>query len=831
MLNIQGGSSSLRKMAGYFILIFLFVSIFTSLIPPVSAEQVVEDTGHTPLMFHADPGHSGINDDGGTRPANILKWSFTTGDRVYSSPAVVDGVVYVGSDDNRVYALDAVNGEEVWNYTTGGRVLASPAVINGVVYVGSYDKTLYALDKGTGTKLWSFLTGGWVTADPVVTDGVVYSGSLDDKLYAINADTGAEIWNASFGVYPSIDTSPAVANGVVYVTGGQTTLYALDSATGATLWNFTRELVISGSPSVANNVVYVGCNDNNLYALDALTGEMIWNYTTGGEVQSCPAVAGNIVYFGSGDNNIYALDALTGEKIWNYPTGSVVFSSPTYANGVIYAGSWDYNMYALDALTGEKIWNYTTGSVVYSSPAVANGLVYFGSFDDNVYAVGSAPRTPVANFIANVTSGFTPMAVQFTDSSTGIQPLAYQWNFGDGTPNETIQNPVHMYSAEGTYNVTLTVSNSLGTSTLEKPGYITVIEVPIVGGGKGYYLVHSNAEGADVYFNNDWYEGKIENGTLLVETCLTCTPVWSYTVKKCGYFPLTQNNSRYPHQDEVIDLYANLTHPKEPLIPDFTSNTTTGPIPLVVGFTSHSIGVAETWNWSFGDGTYSEERDPVHTYIADGIYNVSLSGTNSACQNNTIVKKDYITAGTPPKPPFYADFTVSPVNGIAPMTVKCIDKSTGKPSMIAYDFGDGFTAMGPNAAHTYRLPGVYTITQTITKYNATTNSIMSSLATKPDAITVFKAYPLPPLARFTASPVTGIAPLTVSFTDTSLANPILYNYDFGDGVNSTSRDPVHIYRYPGTYNVTLTIFQRNPVTGKIMSDSSFQTGLIVVNTP
>lgn len=830
MLNIQGGRTSLQKFPVSFIFVFLCVGVFTCFIPAISAEQVVEDTGHTPWMFHADPRHSGINDDGGKRPASILKWSFATRDRVYSSPAVVDGVLYVGSDDNRVYALDAVTGAELWNYTTGGRVLASPAVINGVVYVGSYDKTLYALDKGTGTKLWSFLTGGWVTSSPVVTDGVVYSGSLDDRLYAIDAVTGAELWNTTFGEYHSIDSSPAVADGVLYVSGGYNALYAINSSTGATLWNFTRTQPFYGSPAVANGRVYVGGYDKNLYALDALTGDLVWNYTTGENVDSTPAVVNNIVYFGSGDNNVYALNVLTGEKIWNYTTGSAVFSSPAYANGVIYVGSWDCNMYALDAQTGEKIWNYTTGSVVYSSPAIANGLVYFGSFDKKVYAIGSAPLSPVAGFTANSTFGSTPMAVRFNDSSTGIPPLAYQWNFGDGTPNETIQNPVHTYSVGGTYNVTLTVSNSYGTSTLEKQGYITAMEVIIIGGGKGYYQVHSNAEGAEVYFNNDWYEGKIENGTLVVQTCVPCPPVYSFTVKKCGYFTLTQNNTRYPHNNETVDLYANLTSPEEPLISDFNANITSGEVPLTVGFTSNATGVADTWNWSFGDGTYSDEMNPVHIYTSDGIYNVSLRAANSACQNNSVVKTNYITVGSAPKPPFQADFSVSPVYGIVPLAVKCTDKSTGNPSMIAYDFGDGSTAMGPNATHTYRFPGVYTITQTITKYNVTTNSIMSSVAIKRDAITVFKVYPLPPLAGFTASPVTGIAPLTVSFTDTSLANPVLYNYDFGDGVNSTSKNPVHIYRYPGTYTVTLTIFERNPGTGEIMSDSSVRTGLIVVNT-
>ena len=363
-------------------------------------------------------------------------------------------------------------------------------------------------------------------------------------------------------------------------------------------------------------------------------------------------------------------------------------------------------------------------------------------------------------------------------------------------------------------------------------GNISVIDHPgiITGGGTGYYLVHSNAEGADVYFNHDWYQGKIENGTLLKRTCLTCTPVWTYTVKKCGYFALTQNNTRYPHQDEVIDLYANLTQPEEPLIPDFTANITVAAAPpLTVGFTSHAVGIVDTWNWSFGDGTYSEEENPVHTYTTAGVYTVSLSGTNSACQNNTLVKKDYITVHTPPKPTFLADFTVTPASGTAPLTVKCTDKSIGKPSMIIYDFGDGVNVTGPNPVHSYKFPGVYTITQTITKYNATSNSVMSSSVTKTNAVTVNSVPTIPLVAKFTASPVTGTAPLKVSFIDQSTGSPTFLNYDFGDGATATGKNPVHTYQIPGVYNVTLTVFKFDSKSGSLISDSSNRKNLILVS--
>ena len=88
-----------------------------------------------------------------------LKWKFKTGNSIWSSPAVSDGVVYFGSEDTHLYAVDATTGEEKWKFKTGNWVYSSPAVVDGVVYFGSWDKYLYAVDIKTGEKKWKFKTG------------------------------------------------------------------------------------------------------------------------------------------------------------------------------------------------------------------------------------------------------------------------------------------------------------------------------------------------------------------------------------------------------------------------------------------------------------------------------------------------------------------------------------------------------------------------------------------------------------------------------------------------------------------------------------------------
>jgi murein DD-endopeptidase MepM/ murein hydrolase activator NlpD len=140
-------------------------------------------------------------------------------------------------------------------------VQSSPAVANGVIYVGSNDYSVYALNATTGAKLWSYPTGLFADSSPAVANGVVYVGSEDNNVYALDASTGAKLWSYATSSFPL--SSPAVANGVVYVGSGNI-IYALNAITGTKLWSFTSEYPLY-SPVVANGVVYLS-DDNDVYA-------------------------------------------------------------------------------------------------------------------------------------------------------------------------------------------------------------------------------------------------------------------------------------------------------------------------------------------------------------------------------------------------------------------------------------------------------------------------------------------------------------------------------------------------------------------------------------
>ena len=181
-------------------------------------------------MFGFDASHTHFNSyEHILNPANIARlapaWTYPAVGIIASTPAIVNGVVYAGSDDKSLYALDARSGSKLWSFATGGAIFSTPAVVNGIVYIGSGDDSLYALDARSGSKLWSFATKGIIfISTPAVANGIVYVGSDDKSLYALDAHSGSKLWSFATGGF--ITSLPAIADGVVYVGSWDGKVYA-----------------------------------------------------------------------------------------------------------------------------------------------------------------------------------------------------------------------------------------------------------------------------------------------------------------------------------------------------------------------------------------------------------------------------------------------------------------------------------------------------------------------------------------------------------------------------------------------------------------------------
>ena len=228
---------------------------------------------------------------------------------------------------------------------------------------------------------------------------------------------------------------------------------------------------------------------------------------------------------------------------------------------------------------------------------------------------------------------------------------------------------------------------------------------------------------------------------------------------------------------------------------DFSADPRSGVAPLTVHFTDTSTGGATAWAWDFGDASpISSQQHPTHTYDIPGIYTVTLEITGTGGSDQAI-KPNYIT--TTVSPPT-ANFSALPLSGTAPLTVTFTDLSAGNITAWTWNFGDGLTSMIQYPTHTYTILGQFGVTLTVSGPGG------SDTASKPDYIVVGPAF-APPVADFSASPLSGTAPLTVTFTDLSAGDVTTWTWNFGDGTTAQVQSPTHVYNQVGRFTVSLTV--------------------------
>jgi eukaryotic-like serine/threonine-protein kinase len=352
--------------------------------------------------------------------SGTLRWKFATHGRVSSSPAVADGRVYVGSFDGAFYALDAAQGTLAWKFATEGEhrfsarhlhgaepaaelmpdpfdvFLSSPALAGGVVYFGSGDGNVYALEAASGELRWKFHTGNVVHASPAIAAGTLYVGSWDSYFYALDAATGKQRWRFKTGEDPAIhnqegiQSSAVVANGMVYFGCRDSNLYALDAASGELRWSFSNKgsWVIS-SPAVRDGRVYFATSDSGLlHALDAKTGAAVFSLDFNHwPFFSSPTLAGHYLYIGSHQGKLVAIDLKTRQLAWTFQTDDAQKNGPTYTQA---DGRPNYAAAVSDSFYDQMVIGLdrmmSVGAVL-STPVIDGDTVFFGSWDGQLYAL------------------------------------------------------------------------------------------------------------------------------------------------------------------------------------------------------------------------------------------------------------------------------------------------------------------------------------------------------------------------------------------------------------------------------------------------------------
>ncbi len=362
-------------------------------------------------MFMRDIQHSGSYESDPVKTEPSLLWKVKTQGQVISSPVIVDNILYIGSVDHKLYAIDASSGETEWVFKTQGPIHSTPAVSKGMILFLSYDGYFYALNQSDGKLAWKYKTGGeekyqvkdyynkafapdfwdFYLSSAIVNDNLVYFGSSDSHVYALDLETGEKVWQYKTG--GSIHSSPALYDNSLIIGSWDSNTYCLDALTGKENWIYetgkdTAQYIwigIQASPSIDEGIAYVGSRDAKLYAFDIATKTNAYTF-------SSPAIDKEMGYIGSANGRLYGIELDTGEKKWEFQTvGSKTDNIRMFdSNGILdltVTKELTKDISNMPDLSSLYTDIYIHVGAILSSPVISGQTIYFGSSDGYIYAI------------------------------------------------------------------------------------------------------------------------------------------------------------------------------------------------------------------------------------------------------------------------------------------------------------------------------------------------------------------------------------------------------------------------------------------------------------
>jgi PKD repeat protein len=482
--------------------------------------------------------------------------------------------------------------------------------------------------------------------------------------------------------------------------------------------------------------------------------------------------------------------------------------------------TWEYR----NATTGWTVFNITQNATfsfaaagIYSINLTATNAGGSGNLTRDTYITVTIPP-PVAGFTGTPLSGTAPLSVAFTDTSSNT-PTSWVWGAKNLTPGNntwfqfnTIQNPVQVFGV-GNWSINLTATNAAGSNISTQITWVNVSIPPPVASFTGTPL--SGTTPLSVTFtdtssntptswkwgaknltpgNNTWFQfSTIQN------------PVQLFGVGNWS-INLTATNAVGSNISTQI-TWVNVTIP--PPVASFTGTPLSGTTPLSVTFTDTSSNTPTSWKWGAknltpGNNTwfqFSTIQNPVQVFGV-GNWSINLTATN-AVGSNISTQITWVNVSIPLP---VASFTGTPLSGTAPLSVTFTDTSSNTPTSWKW----GAKNLTPGNNTWFQFSTIQNPVQVFGVGNwsinlTATNAAGSNISTQ---ITWVNVTPLPPVAGFTGTPLSGIAPLLVAFTDSSSNIPTSWRWSFknattGWTVFSTTQNPT--FSFPkGRYDINLT---------------------------
>ncbi|MFZ6050490.1 gliding motility-associated C-terminal domain-containing protein [Halocola ammonii] len=505
---------------------------------------------------------------------------------------------------------------------------------------------------------------------------------------------------------------------------------------------------------------------------------------------------------------------------YNASSGFELTDDALYTTGGFVLCAWEEDMSEL-AFSTYYGGNHVDGgtSRFDKSGIVYQGVCSGGGFPTNAdaWATGQEPGWDIGVFKidfelsgvnAAITteddiSGCAPHEVQFNNFSVGDQ---FEWDFGDGSPVSTEEEPTHTYTEPGEYTISLITTDSLSCN-LADTAYL-YIEIGSPESFQPEFTYEVDCQTQSIILNNETgadfldYEWDMGDGTILTEESPehTFDEPGVYNVVLTATDNACDNTEVAEAEIEILDA----------LQADISNESVEACGEINVDFENLSNG--QTYEWDFGDGATSDEVNPSHNFTGPGIFSVTLTAFNDETCNST--DTDTITIAVGAEQTIEAAFSVIQTD-CEQFIIETQNESTGNFLSFDWQMGDGTSyPEEEEVEHQYDAIGNYAITL----------SIEDTLCSITDEVVLDVLVSNEVAANVQLDSAEGCPPFEVEFSNSMAVQESFW--DFGDGTTSTDAAPVHIFETPGQYEVMLVVYGSESCPGQ---DTAY-TSITVIDT-
>jgi outer membrane protein assembly factor BamB len=311
-----------------------------------------------------------------TRTPPIL-WTTTTDGPVYGSPAYADGLVFIGSQDKHLYALNHRDGSISWKVNLGSKVIATPVLRDGSLYIGNGNGGFYSLNPKTGKTNWSFKTEGLIHYEACTDETGLYFGNDGGQFFKVNYQ-GNILW--TFKTTNKFGGDCKFYKDFVVTSSWDENFYALNRNDGTVAWKVSSGILNFGGPEVVGDTVYFASH-KEIYQIEAPTGKLL-------SVIKTPY----LVYVVYKDGHLWSNETglskrkLNGEIVKSIKfTASTAFK-PVAGNGFFILGGDLSSLYGVSKDL-KILWKLKQSEAFWSHGVIHNNVYYTGNRNNNVYAI------------------------------------------------------------------------------------------------------------------------------------------------------------------------------------------------------------------------------------------------------------------------------------------------------------------------------------------------------------------------------------------------------------------------------------------------------------